>query len=35
VHHGVREGDDKVPFLQKPFEPDDLVRRVRALLEGK
>ena len=33
VHHGVRE--DSVPFLQKPFEPDDLVRRVRALLEGK
>ena len=35
VHHGVRGGDDSVPFLQKPFEPDDLVRRVRALLDGK
>jgi two-component system cell cycle sensor histidine kinase/response regulator CckA len=33
VRHGVR--DDEVPFLQKPFEPDDLVRRVRALVDRK
>ena len=28
---GIRDG---VPFLQKPFEPDDLVRRVRELVRG-
>jgi PAS domain S-box-containing protein len=33
VHHGVRGGE--VPFLQKPFEPDDLVRRVRELVDRK
>jgi PAS domain S-box-containing protein len=31
ISHGVTGG---VPFLQKPFEPDELVRRVRELLEG-
>ena len=30
IRHGVTDG---VPFLQKPFEPDDLVRRVRELIE--
>jgi PAS domain S-box-containing protein len=30
IRHGIRDG---VPFLQKPFEPDDLVRRVRELVE--
>ncbi len=29
--HGLPSGG--VPYLQKPFEPDDLVRRVRELLE--
>ena len=33
VAHGVRH--DGVPFLQKPFEPDDLVRRVREVLDSK
>jgi CheY-like chemotaxis protein len=31
VSHGVPH--DGSPFLQKPFEPDDLVRRVREVLE--
>ena len=31
MRHGIRDG---VPFLQKPFEPDDLVRRVRELVRG-
>jgi len=29
--HGLPAGG--APYLQKPFEPDDLVRRVRELLE--
>jgi PAS domain S-box-containing protein len=33
VSHGARH--DGVPFLQKPFEPDDLVRRVREVLDSK
>jgi two-component system cell cycle sensor histidine kinase/response regulator CckA len=33
VPHGVRNGE--APFLQKPFEPDDLVRRVRELIERR
>ena len=28
---GIRDG---VPFLQKPFEPDELVRRVRELMDN-
>jgi PAS domain S-box-containing protein len=32
VSHGVQH--DGVPFLQKPFEPDDLVRRVREVLDS-
>jgi CheY-like chemotaxis protein len=30
MRHGITGG---VPFLQKPFEPDDLVRQVRELIE--
>ena len=30
MRHGITDG---VPFLQKPFEPDELVRRVRELIE--
>jgi two-component system cell cycle sensor histidine kinase/response regulator CckA len=33
VSHGVRH--EGMPFLQKPFEPDDLVRRVREVLDSK
>jgi two-component system cell cycle sensor histidine kinase/response regulator CckA len=33
VPHGVRNGE--APFLQKPFEPDDLVRSVRELIERR
>ncbi len=33
VSHGVPH--DGSPFLQKPFEPDDLVRRVREVLDPK
>ena len=32
VHHGVLEPGR--PFLEKPFDPDDLARRAREVLDG-
>ncbi|HJQ23668.1 MAG TPA: PAS domain S-box protein [Blastocatellia bacterium] len=32
VHHGVLEAG--IPFIQKPFSPDDLARKVREVLDG-
>jgi CheY-like chemotaxis protein len=33
--HGVPDVGGGTPFLQKPFEPDDLVRRVREVMDSK
>jgi len=33
VHHGVL--DAKTPFIQKPFSPDALARRVREILDSR
>ena len=34
ISHGVPDVGGGAPFLQKPFEPDDLVRRVREVMES-
>jgi DNA-binding NtrC family response regulator len=35
VPEAFRDGDGKlIPFLQKPFTPDGLVHKVRAVLDG-
>jgi two-component system cell cycle sensor histidine kinase/response regulator CckA len=33
VHHGILEAD--TAFLQKPFAPDTLLRKVRSVLDEK
>jgi two-component system, cell cycle sensor histidine kinase and response regulator CckA len=32
VHHGVLDAD--IPFIQKPFSPDELARKVREVLDS-